>query len=377
MATYEIITCVFTLILTMVTDFTNAVSIEATAPVNPVDHGGILSLHCHVRDMESDHSVIIIRSLESGEVEHLSWRETLTSNADDRIFLAFRRLGDGSVVYFLSIMNVKKEDAGIYSCRVMSLSALVDEQSLTYNVNYFPVDIYPVCGPSEQIYAKAGDVVLLNCTSDKAFPEVTLEWTHSSTKQVSSSTNVIYHDSKVSSILRLETTKNDNGAVYVCTMRSEVFSDKVRTCHIGPLYVTPNSDLDIDLEDKQVDSLPTESELRTKPGQRDTLPGLDESQSPDIQIKCNEICSTLPTSSTHFFWIVAAVTTFIVTFIFFVLLMILAVQYKRNKERMNSALKDGSSDLYEKVDYRGFNRKIYMTLATRGLPEHGISCGEP
>ena len=366
--------CVLTVLLTWcylaLTSVISAIEIELKAPVNPVDENGILSLYCQVSDMKFGHNVIILRSLESGVVERLSWGDALVADSeDDRIFLAVRNMADGSTVYFLSIMNVKKSDAGVYSCKVMTatLSELIVEESLKYDINYFPDDVFPMCSPKESVHVKVGETVTLNCTSGKAFPEVTLQWSRSSSNQAEDAVIFRHQDLSISSILTLRATPDDNDAIFLCTMKSRAFPDILQSCHIGPLVVSSNGTPFV--RKPKVVSPTVITNIKT-------VPKVQETVSSDMSLICDEVCSSLPTSSTHFFWIIAAVTTSIVTIIFFVMLLCIVCQYKRNRDRLQVlSLKDPANDLYEQVDYRGLNRKVYMTLATRSIQDQGISCG--
>ena len=92
-------------------------SIIATAPLKEVEEGAILSVHCQVTELEEGHEVTLYRIRDGQSVQRVSVGDILTQD-EDRLFLATRQLGDGSTVYFLSVMEVTRSDQGTYRCQV-------------------------------------------------------------------------------------------------------------------------------------------------------------------------------------------------------------------------------------------------------------------
>ena len=69
---------------------TTGTSVIATSPVNPVQEGGILSVHCQVIGLQDDHGAALFRQVKGGKTERLSLNEDVLSTADDDVFIAWR-----------------------------------------------------------------------------------------------------------------------------------------------------------------------------------------------------------------------------------------------------------------------------------------------
>ena len=94
--------------------------IKVTAPINPVREDAMISIHCQIWNKVEGQEVTMSRKLKgAARSQRLSWDEKVQNDDDDRIFLAERRLTDGSVVYFLSIIEVTQSDEGTYFCKIV------------------------------------------------------------------------------------------------------------------------------------------------------------------------------------------------------------------------------------------------------------------
>ena len=233
---------------------TDDIRVVATAPVNPVEQDGILSIRCQVWHLGQDQEVALVRRIPTQgrtETERLSLKEEVISN-DERMFLAMRQLEDSSTVYFLSIMRITRRDAGIYRCAVYGddgegrFEELI-EDSVPVKVTYFP-DAGPECEPYSGNYAVLeGSEVVFNCSADSGFPAVALTWSRASPDSVIDTKQSIDGDSSrgghTYTVLRRTIRREDEGVVFLCTMSSRDFPDRNPNCHVGPLHVilNPNS----------------------------------------------------------------------------------------------------------------------------------------
>ena len=164
------------------------VEIVTTAPVNPVKAGGILSIHCQVNGLESGQSITLSRQLkDSSQIDRLSWDLTLTVQ-DDRIFLAMRQLEDGSLVYFLSVLQVTIADKGMYICTVSASNLkVVAEESIDIEVQHFPDDPHPECFPPDKMQVEVGELVAMSCVSEAGYPVVDISWKRTGSGKVATS----------------------------------------------------------------------------------------------------------------------------------------------------------------------------------------------
>ena len=149
--------------------------VKISSPIDTPREGELLSVYCQVWDMQPGHEVTISRELSNGKGERLSWNEDILLSVDERVFLAVRRK-DGSLVYFLTVMDVTRMDEGSYSCQIVLQSELrvISADSMEMRVNYFPLETYPRCSGPVQVMN--GVEAVYNCSSTDAFPSINLKW---------------------------------------------------------------------------------------------------------------------------------------------------------------------------------------------------------
>ena len=222
------------------TTVSTALKIEVTAPVNPVRVNGVVSIHCQIWDLTPGHEVTLSRrTVTKTETERLAWNGDLQTSVPDRVFLAHRILEDGSNVYFLTLMDVVKEDKGTYNCTVLSDTyQKVAEGSTNLDVQYFPAESHPLCTPLTVQPIMEGKQLVLNCTSEEANPTVSLQWSRTGGSKLSSITRkrngVVYNE------IRVRPSLADDGALYICEIKSHAFPLEDSSCHVGPIKVLRN-----------------------------------------------------------------------------------------------------------------------------------------
>ena len=217
----------------------SALRIAVTAPVNPVRINGVVSVHCQIWDLPPNHEVTLSRKTDSGIKSTLAWNGDLQTNIEERVFLAHRQLDDGSVVYFLTITSVMKEDEGMYNCTVLTEGYQVAaDQSVRLVIQYFPADNFPSCATASSLHVVEGTEIVLNCTSEAAIPVVSIQWSQGSKGIYITDSHT--SDGMVYNELRIRPNLADDKSVYICTISSKAFPLKTRTCHVGPLTVLPD-----------------------------------------------------------------------------------------------------------------------------------------
>ena len=357
--------CILTLFILSLKGSLAQISIELTTPVNPVEQDGILSIHCQVsRTISEQHEVTILRTTKNNN-EKLSVDEGVLQGVDDRVFLAVRKLADGSTVYFLSITDVQRSDEGDYFCKVLTKGGTIKElasKKVPVGVTYYPDDSQPECSPDVHKPLHAGSTLVLNCSSDEGNPVVSLDWGSSVREQLGDTQEIIKNNKKVFSVLTLTIQNDDDGAVFLCQMTSTQFPEEIRTCHVGPLKVIKNPNM-------PTDTLTDSSNTNAK--NELTTVGLDtnkDTSGGDIirhftPSQCEDIC---PASSRVMYWMVATVIAAALSIIFFIAAIALLVKYLHAPSVHRShyvAARPTPEDIYSELECRRLGEgKVYMSL---------------
>ncbi len=331
-------------------------SVQVTVPVNPVQTGGILSLHCRVSNLKVDEEVAFYRQPLNEKLTRLSMGNTIANADDERTFLAIRQMDD-SVVYFLSIVNAVKEDAGEYSCRVIGnvdgLLSQVTTDTMHVDVAYFPGDSYPVCAQPDSLEVIEGTLVRFHCMTELTQPPVDMHWSRSRDQVPELRGRISNTDSERVSELAFRATSIYDGAVFLCEISSSLFPGQLKSCHIGPLKV-----------------IPKKSNGHTKnPNSNTDMPFIvpDPSHKPTVNstLQCRDICDSV--SSNEFTWIIATVVTVLIAIIFLVLAVTMLIRYchevhSLNVESHRRLQRYPQEYIYTEVEGRKELEKIYMSL---------------
>ena len=327
--------------------------VELTSPVHPVTVGGILAIQCQVWKMQNAFKVDLLRVLANGDTDPL----TLRGNYDDesslgqRGFLAKRTFSDGSMVLFLTVIDVSLTDQGSYLCKVYTdvhgNYAEITRDTIDIEIYRFPSNSYPSCSTTPNNHIIQGSEKLtLTCTSEKGFPVPELNW--SSTKNdVHFDIIDSQNDDSISSKLTVTVDATHNGAVFVCKLTSPGFPDRVRLCMYGPFTVLSNAgDNDaVFLNGRGFNT------IQPKPNQND---GTFKAT------KCNDSC---PTDDPYaiLYWTVACVGTSILMFIFLTTTIFYCCKYHTISAEVITA-----QNSFTSCDG---SEPVYVSLQRRQLPE--------
>ena len=94
-------------------------TVELTAaPVYPSTVGGIFAMKCKVWKMQDGYTVGLYRVLMNGRSEQIPFMEEYNtrSSLGQRGFIAKRTFSDGSIVLFLTIIDITSSNHGTYLC---------------------------------------------------------------------------------------------------------------------------------------------------------------------------------------------------------------------------------------------------------------------
>ena len=354
--------------------------VVTTAPVSPVVEGEILSVHCQVWSLQKGQDVSLFRTSADGDARRIaliSDGEALIASNTGTVFVAVRQMHDGSVVHFLSILNAAKEDAGEYSCKIETVADTNEElpiDSVYINIAYFPSDSDPKCSPDALPGPiQAGDEISLSCSSEVAYPEVTLQWTRSGSSKVFNS-EITTSNGRTESHLKLQVGSGDNGKIFMCQVKSKGFPGQTKSCHIGPITVESNGkEPVINEEDRYVVTPPPFSLGDLPPFQESSNDQTENTIAIDKQ-QCLKSCST--ENSSVMYWILATATASLLAFLFLILGVIMIVKYYRvpsqghiPKTQYIPALHAGE-EIYVEVESKRRDKSMYMSLEKPRKPEH-------
>ncbi len=354
-----------------------------TSPVNPVKQGDIFSVHCQVWNLKPGNEVAIFKNESGIRNIRLSVNNVLTPNVDggedaESMFLAVRQLPDGSVVYFLSIINVALSDGGMYTCKVIDTSQTLAEvavDSVVLKVMHHPDDNYPVCSQSATTLV-AGSKVELTCKTEETFPPVDIKWSRTGAGFVhlpSPTLSTTPDGMIVSTIDYIPLESDDKSSLFLCEITSKSFPEYVKTCHIGPLKILPNP-----------------AGGRTSNGNEETLP---KTSSPNIDnipkvpdlipmtpvtapYECpKKLCSTMSTDV--LFWVISTTIAGLICLIFLIACLFIYFKYTRlnaeAKEREQTRPFPRHPTEYIYTELEGKREGKYMSLERpTGLPIHPI-----
>ena len=295
-------------------------SLSVRAPVNPVDEGGILSLHCEVKNLERWHEVTIFRNVTT-HTEKLSVNGDVLPAVDDRVFLAMRQVDGPAFVYFLSVIFATKADTGEYFCKVSDVAGRLTNLpvgSVFIETTFFPPVTDPVCTPSGQLTVVEGNSLTLACSSETARPTVQVKWYRTGSEKYLKSTDD-FANGRVVSSLSVTLTKSDSGAIFMCRITSVAYHDRVQTCHTGPVTVLSTNG------DNNGDFMPSYKPSTPSKGPPPGSTGVDRIPITIVTTQTKECVNTcsVSNSTSVLYWILATVMTGVFAVILFVMVLVL------------------------------------------------------
>ena len=345
--------------------------IEVSAPVNPIDEGAILSVHCQIWNLQKGQEVTIFRNrTKQGDIERLSL-DNKVHIEDNNVFLAERQMLDGSVVYFLSIMAATRTDEGEYYCKISSVTGSGSRDpidSVKIHFTYFPSEPDPLCSPKGPLTVNEGSDVSFDCSSALGNPTVSIQWKRAgSSSMLKSNGQRRITNGRVHNSLTFKPSQTNSGAVYICTIKSPVFPSQERTCHVGPITVVKRdgTPYPVSVDREPIDII--ENQITVKP----TSYVVNSITQKTEEFSCDDQCPVLIPGSPVQFWIIATIAAAILTLIFLILGIVIMIKYYRltnlPKVEYMSALPH-SEEIYVEVDGKRRENCMYMSLEKSKKP---------
>ena len=356
----------------------SAVQIEVTTPINPVRVGDMFCLHCQVWNKDSDHELTIYRIMKDDGIDRIVWDGELLQSVEDRFFLATRIMDDGSIVYFLSVTNVNKNDKGAYTCGIMEQKGpdvrTVQSDTASVTIQYFPPEI-PMCSTNaldlNRVYS--GTEITFTCTSQKGEPAVDIRWTREG-KKIKGIKPGEGHGNTIQLDATVRLGMADQGAIFVCEIHSPVFPDEINTCHIGPITVLTSKDEDSN-------QYPIEKTTRSN---GDIQPGIPVTKAVDINsgqaLKCGRLCAQIEDSKL-LLWRISTAVAFGLALLFLLMGITIACKISNinssNIRMMPSGEEGGDSrPMYEDLLRRRVDDQVYMSIDKANIDKHGVAVAE-
>ncbi len=330
--------------------------VSLTAPVNPVEEGGVIGIHCQVTNLKDGQEEVSILKLGKFP-KRLSLDDKILAD-DENIFIAKRQLDDGSLVFFLSLIDVKKDSVGDYRCRVSHTvtADVVAYQDVKVDVMYFPGETDPICNTNmKSLVVAEGTEIRLNCSSQLALPTVNIAWKKPGATNDNNLKTIEQNieDGRKSSILTIRPKVSDSGSVYLCEITSRAFPNKLQTCHIGPITVQSNVNPRF---------ISTAGKTHVPEGTQDSTSVTAVSVITSDQ-ECSDICATY--TPQRLYWVIATAGATLIALVFFILVMILCIKYHNLEDSNHNGYtypRYPMEKIYSEVESRRVDDRVYMSL---------------
>lgn len=345
----------------------NPTTVVVTTPVAEVEEGQILSIHCKITNIKEGQEVSILKLAKDSKISapvKLSANEQVPEGTDSRVFIARRPLSDGSNVYFLSIIEVKLSDNGIYFCKVTEYTKDASTRDVaTGQVNvdilHFPE---PACSSNVKDQVSEGDLLRFNCSTGPANPNVSIEWKVAGSGRLPRSASISQTRSNryTNSVMEFRASAKYNGVVFICSTTSKPFPGKFKTCHVGAVNVESSGFPTYTEEIETIGNTLLEDFLIPPVHSPDT----SDTDIVTDEIDCKKHCKWFSTNVMY--WVIATITISIIAFIFFIFGLVLIIKYCRLTDSPHSESlsihPNQMEQIYSELELKRGDVKQYMAL---------------
>ena len=346
--------------------------LEVISHTNPVTVGGIVTFQCQIWNLQDTQTVLIFRTLDGERLDHISLDDKVL---DERAYLAIRTfVNDGSVIYFLAIMDAALVDRGKYTCRVTSFLSLeqIGSESLDIDVFAFPDASNPICTSTpEQVLLQGKSGIELTCSSEKGRPSVQLKWTGRSFSDHLLEANITKGD-HVYTQLFLPTQMKFRNAMFICEMTSPGFPDHKRSCQIGPITIIPSGD-----QNGYNSGLITgASNTKNSQGNKKD-PNI---RNPLFSSNCDDFCRSRYYNI--FYLIIFTVVMGLLSLVFFGTTIVMCCKLHKHSAEVQdrrkfpgrNAYPRAREPVYVSLQRHRDNERVYMTLEDPNSPQDRVIC---
>ena len=234
---------IFCWIIFILKDFTTAVTrIEVSVRGEPITVNGLLVVQCKVWDVPDRAMITLELEMTDGRMVDIangiykSDSGVNVNSAYSRYYLSTRTIGDATI-YFLTVTQVTADDEGSYICTSFARETRkIETDKAVVKLRYFPNNQYPVCSdtPRDPIHIPDGRYLTLRCSTNMGNPPVNISWHHGS-NNANISDRQWKEDDELISEKRYTLTMEDQNAVFICRISSDMFWGRSEICQVGPL----------------------------------------------------------------------------------------------------------------------------------------------
>ncbi len=373
MASMDILAVIITAVLTVPFGIKAAdIRVSMSSPSGTVTVGGILAIRCQVWNLQKHLTVNILRNTDAHPEQIVNGDEIVRGSERLNMFLATRPFADGSIIHFVTMVDISYSHGGEYVCKVINLGDVrnVADDSVYINVYSLPANIYPFCTstPNEPITLRVHDVLKTRCTSGKGAPTISMEWINTKSN-VQISSREYYEGSLVHSETVIQVDESFHGAILSCDITSDGFPDWKRSCTIGPIRIKSHSST-VHGKDVNPNTVSTNDKNMVGPVQGGNT---------QYTGRCGE-CSSSNEMMEHYLT-VATVGTGLLTILFIITTIIMCHKYHSISEQTRRqptrvlASQQSVEPVYVSLQRRPqstYSEREYMTLEDPNNPDNKI-----
>ena len=342
-------------------------TVDISTHTETITDGGILAIECKIQNMQDVYTVNIFR-VRNDITEQITTGSHYApeSPLGQRVFLSQRTL-DGTIIFFLTVLDFTVIDEGEYFCHVFEYSRGnfldIGKASIIIRLSVFPDNMYPLCEsePPQPIVLRQHTLLRMSCSSERGVPPVEIKWS-SNRRSIRLSPQSTSEYNMIVSKISLNTDDSYDGAYFECAITSPGFPERDRSCMIGPITIIFQNQVTTIEEDRGV------IVVSDKHGAID----MDRSN----LVNCDKTCSP-ENESTIFYLIISTSGATILWITFLTTTYIACYQYNSASTVMRNAhtdvydTNDGSDPVYVSLQRRqGYERNsmmsernsMYMTL---------------
>ncbi len=345
MAPDDLILILFWMLLSLKDFVYTDTRVEVSIKGGPIIPDSLLVVQCKIWDLP-ERAIVRLelqRDADDSTVDIASGTEGSDTgvqiiSSDRRYFLSTKRFPDNSIIYFLTITDITAADQGRYVCDSVNTNygnvPRIEKDYAWVKMHYFPGNDYPKCTatPTTPLLLPEARSLTLSCKTNKGNPPVNVSW-HYGSENANISTRQWINGDELTSELHYTLQMQNQGAVFICRISSDVFWGRSEICQVGPLTLVSR------------DSPPLLTQHPRTP--QNSNPALVGPPS-GAAVNCQDNCDDSPSLKIHILTIAVIFTT-ILCLVFLVTTLIM--WYKvRNKKRLLKAAENQNNAAITEVD---------------------------
>ena len=204
----------------------------------PYSHGADATMVCEIHNLNPATMIVSMNRTRSGLTSTLLYNEQVPNSAPSNVEYLGSFNQVNSVWKIIRLTSVTQEDAGVYTCTLMSTATdmTLNSDSMNVQVQYVPTPLCSVAGrASVDITYTIGEEVTFVCVSELGVPTASVLWGVSGNGPSLPDRETTVGTDSITTLLPLTMTSDHNGSTYTCFSFS--IAGNTLSCAIGPLSV--------------------------------------------------------------------------------------------------------------------------------------------